>query len=96
LSIFAILIFVFLLADPLFSKGTRMRRIDLVATTLEGWRGSMIASASGLPRCSCGRHRGSAGLSFAVGFGGGSGPRRSPLRSIWPALQFRMLTLPFS
>ena len=24
------------------------------------------------------------------------GPHRSPLRSIWPALQFRMLTLPFS
>jgi hypothetical protein len=31
------LIFVFRLADPLFKREPRMRRIDLVAITLEGW-----------------------------------------------------------
>jgi hypothetical protein len=31
------LIFVFRLADPLFKREPRMRRIDLAAITLEGW-----------------------------------------------------------
>jgi hypothetical protein len=32
------LIFVFLLADPLFKREPRMRRIDLAAITLEAWQ----------------------------------------------------------
>ena len=65
-----------------------MRRIDLVAATMQGWSRLDPAQRDKFSRRSSVRRCGSTGFRCGIGSGSGSEIGRSPLRSIWRLCNF--------